>query len=145
MVQGKAGAPAKRRRRRLAVLLAVLVVGAVAGVLHWQERSMPDRVSGASPTWRAGQPTSSGVAPTSVAPVPAAVGPRFDIAREQLKALAHKLKGGAVSVCAQRITDLAAALEHTAPVEPFSELTGVVDQIQATLDECASVVEVRFP
>ncbi len=65
--------------------------------------------------------------------------------REQLKALAHKLKGGAVSVCAQRITDLAAALEHTAPVEPFSELTGVVDQIQATLDECASVVEVRFP
>jgi hypothetical protein len=30
-------------------------------------------------------------------------------------------------------------------VEPFAELAGVVEQIQATLDECASVIEVHFP
>ena len=80
-------AAAKRRRRRLAVLLAVLVVSAVAGVLFWQERSVSGGMSGASPTWRAGQPTSSGVAATTGAAVPATVGPGFDIARLQLKAL----------------------------------------------------------
>ena len=87
MAEGKAGAPAKRRPRRLAVLLAVLVIAAVAAVLFWQERSASDRVSGASPTWRAGQPTSSGAALTSAAPVSAAADPRFGIARQQLKAL----------------------------------------------------------
>jgi two-component system sensor histidine kinase/response regulator len=65
--------------------------------------------------------------------------------RTQLKALAHKLKGGAGSVCARRITDLSLALEHTAMVEPFAELVGVVEQLQATLDECASIIEVHFP
>jgi CheY-like chemotaxis protein len=65
--------------------------------------------------------------------------------RAQLKALAHKLKGGAGSVCARRITDLSLALEHTALVEPFPELTAVVEQLQATLDECASIIEVHFP
>jgi PAS domain S-box-containing protein len=65
--------------------------------------------------------------------------------RTQLKAIAHKLKGGAGSVCARRITDLCLALEHTAMVEPFPELVGVVEQLQATLDECASVIEVHFP
>ena len=77
MVPGKAGTAGKRRRRRLGLLLAVLVVGAVAGVLLWQERSAPDQVSGASPTWRAGQPTSS----TTTA------NPRFDLTRQQLEAL----------------------------------------------------------
>ncbi len=86
MVPGKVGVSAKRRRRRLAVLLAVLLVGGVAGVLFWQQRSASERTSGSSPTWRAGEPTSSGVAPTSSAP-PVGSGPRFDIAREQLKAL----------------------------------------------------------
>jgi hypothetical protein len=47
-------------------------------------------------------------------------------------------------VCARRITDLSLALEHTAMVEPFTGLAGVVEQIQATLDECASVIEVHF-
>jgi HPt (histidine-containing phosphotransfer) domain-containing protein len=65
--------------------------------------------------------------------------------RTQLKALAHKLKGGAGSVCARRITDLSLALEHTAMVESFTELAGMVEQIQATLDECASAIEVHFP
>ena len=83
MVPGKAGASAKRRRL-LGLLLAVLVVGGVAGVLLWQQRSVSDRVSSASPTWRAGQPTSSGVAPTSAAPATEA---RFDAARRQLEAL----------------------------------------------------------
>ncbi len=64
--------------------------------------------------------------------------------RAQLKALAHKLKGGAGSVCAQRITDLALALEHTAEVAPSDELSGVVEQIQAALVECTSVIEVSF-
>ena len=65
--------------------------------------------------------------------------------REQLKTLAHKLKGGAGSVCAQRVTDLCLALEHTALVAPGAELVGVVDQVQAALGECASVIEVHFP
>ncbi len=65
--------------------------------------------------------------------------------REQLKALAHKLKGGAGSVCAQRVTDLCLALEQTALVAPTAELAGVVDQVRAALGECASVIEVHFP
>jgi two-component system sensor histidine kinase/response regulator len=65
--------------------------------------------------------------------------------REQLKALAHKLKGGAGSVCAQRVSDLSLALEHTALFAPAAELVGVVDQIRAALGECASVIEVHFP
>jgi CheY-like chemotaxis protein len=65
--------------------------------------------------------------------------------RRQLMALAHKLKGGAGSVCAQRITDLSLALERTALVAPLSELVGVVEQIGAALGECASVIEVHFP
>lgn len=56
-------------------MLAVLVVGAVVGVLVWQERSTPDRPAGPSPTWRA-EPTSSGAA--------AAPSARFDTARRQL-------------------------------------------------------------
>ncbi|MGV0991819.1 MAG: HNH endonuclease family protein [Mycobacterium sp.] len=64
----------RRRRRALAIVLAVLVVAAVAGVLIWQEKA--NHVSSPSPTWRA-EPTSSG------APVPS----RYDLARRQLKAL----------------------------------------------------------
>ncbi len=65
--------------------------------------------------------------------------------REQLKTLAHKLKGGAGSVCAQRVTDLCLALEQTALGAPGAELAGMVDQVQAALGECASVIEVHFP
>ncbi len=63
------------RRRALAALLAVLVIGAVAGLLIWQEKA--NRVSSPSPTWRA-EPTTSPAAASS---------PRYDIARQQLKAL----------------------------------------------------------
>ena len=71
-----------RRRRALAAVLAVLVIGAVAGVLIWQERS--DHVSSPSPTWRAAEPASSGAPPPAPAQGPT---PRYDIARQQLKAL----------------------------------------------------------
>lgn len=64
------------------------MVGAVAAALFWQERTASKQVSGASPTWRAGDPTSSVVATPggapSASPAPEA---RFDIARRQLKAL----------------------------------------------------------
>jgi CheY-like chemotaxis protein len=65
--------------------------------------------------------------------------------RPQLQAVAHKLKGGAGSVCAQRIADLSLALERTALVAPAAELAGVVEQIRTALGECASVIEVMFP
>jgi two-component system sensor histidine kinase/response regulator len=64
--------------------------------------------------------------------------------RAQVKAVAHKLKGGAGSVCAQRVMDLSLALEHTALVAPGVELAGVVEQLRAALGECASVIEVSF-
>jgi two-component system sensor histidine kinase/response regulator len=64
--------------------------------------------------------------------------------RPQVKTLAHKLKGGAGSVCAQRIMDLSLALEHTALGAPAAELAGVVEQIRSALGECASVIEVNF-
>ncbi len=71
----------RRRRRRLTgATLAVVVIGAVAGVLVWQDRSTPDRLAGPSPTWRA-EPTSSGAASASPAAAPSA---RFDAARRQL-------------------------------------------------------------
>jgi two-component system, sensor histidine kinase and response regulator len=72
---------------------------------------------------------------------------RQAVARQEragIKAIAHKLKGGAGSVCAQRITDLSLALEHTALFAPVTELIGVVEQIQAALGECASVIESYF-
>ena len=70
------------------MVLSVLLVAAVAGVLFWQQHSASDRLSGASPTWRSGEPTSSGTATTSVVAVPPSpAGPRFDTARQQLKAL----------------------------------------------------------
>lgn len=94
MATGRARKPVKRRRRWLGVSLAVLVVGGVLGVMVWQERSV-GQTSGASPTWRSGQPTSSGVATSSATPsgaggtppTPAPAGNRYDIARQQLKTL----------------------------------------------------------
>ena len=70
-----------RRRWRLAVVLAVMVIAAVAGLLFWQERARPDRTAGPSPTWRAEPPTSEPPAPPSGDPS------RYDLARQQLKAL----------------------------------------------------------
>lgn len=67
--------------------LAVLVVGAVAGVMLWQQRAS-DRMSGPSPTWRADEPTSSTAASTTATPAPpVAPDPRYDTARRQLENL----------------------------------------------------------
>lgn len=72
------------RRRALAVLLAVVVVGAVTGVLMWQRNA--GHVASPSPTWRA-EPTSS-TPRTTAAPAPTgALTPRYDVARQQLRAL----------------------------------------------------------
>jgi CheY-like chemotaxis protein len=65
--------------------------------------------------------------------------------RPQLQALAHKLKGGAGSVCAQRASDLALALERTAEVASEAELAATVEQLQAALAECVRVIQVHFP
>ncbi|HPZ94260.1 MAG TPA: hypothetical protein PK871_04985, partial [Mycobacterium sp.] len=48
-----------RRRRRTALILAVLAVAAVAGVVIWQERAGSDRLAGPSPTWRADSPSGA--------------------------------------------------------------------------------------
>jgi two-component system, sensor histidine kinase and response regulator len=65
--------------------------------------------------------------------------------RLRLKSLAHKLKGGAGSVCAQRLTDLSLALERTAPSASGTELAATVEQIRIALAECVRVIEVQFP
>ena len=77
-----AGNSAKSRRRILAAVLAIAVIAAVAGALYWQERSLRERTSGPSPTWRA-EPTStsdSGPPP----PPPTGDPSRFDTARQRL-------------------------------------------------------------
>ena len=71
----------RRRRRVLAIALAVVVVAAVAGLLLWQERA--GQTASGSPTWRAGDPTSSAVAPAP----PDTAESRYDVARRQLTAL----------------------------------------------------------
>lgn len=82
MSRAKTGKPRWRRRARAAGL-AVLVVGAVAGVLVWQERA--SQPSGPSPTWRP-EPTPSVAAPPSPG-APGGPSARYDVARQQLKDL----------------------------------------------------------
>ena len=84
MAKAKTAQP-RWRRRALATVLAVLVIGAVAGVLIWQEKA--NHVASPSPTWRA-EPASIGPPATSQQPPPpGGPTPRYDIARQQLKAL----------------------------------------------------------
>ena len=61
-------------------MLAVLLVGAVAAVLSVQHRAGPGRLSGPSPTWRAGEPSAPSAAPSGPTP-------RFDVARRQVRDL----------------------------------------------------------
>jgi PAS domain S-box-containing protein len=63
--------------------------------------------------------------------------------RARLGAMAHKLKGGSGSVCAQRVGDLAAALERNARTLPFPELSDSIEQICAALQECAGFIEAQ--
>lgn len=84
MTAAKPSARARRWRRRGTIAgLAVLLVGGVAAVLVWQERSSSP-MSGPSPTWRAGESTSSANAASPV--VPPAPSP-YDNARRQLRDL----------------------------------------------------------
>jgi HPt (histidine-containing phosphotransfer) domain-containing protein len=63
--------------------------------------------------------------------------------RALLGSLAHKLKGGSSSVCAQRVGDLAAALERGAPSKPLPELGDLVTQLHEALEECTGFVEAQ--
>lgn len=77
-----AGKSSKARRRGLAVVLAILVIAAVAGALYWQERSLRERTSGPSPTWRAEPTSTSASGPPP--PPPPGDSSRFDTARQRL-------------------------------------------------------------
>ena len=77
-----AGKSSKARRRGLAVVLAILVIAAIAGALYWQERSLRERTSGPSPTWRA-EPTSTSASGPPPPPPPGDPS-RFDTARHRL-------------------------------------------------------------
>jgi two-component system, sensor histidine kinase and response regulator len=63
--------------------------------------------------------------------------------RALLGTLAHKLKGGSNSVCAQRVGDLAAVLERSASGRPAAELAELVEQIGAAVRECAGFIEAQ--
>ena len=72
-----------KRRRVVGPLLALVIVGLVAAVLFWQHRG-DSRLSGPSPTWRAGEPSGS---PHPSGKPPSGPTPRFDQVRRQLKDL----------------------------------------------------------
>ncbi len=63
--------------------------------------------------------------------------------RALLGTLAHKLRGGSGSVCAQRVGDLASVLERGSATRPAGELGEYVDQIGAALKECAGFIEAQ--
>ncbi len=63
--------------------------------------------------------------------------------RELLGTLAHKLKGGSGSVCAQRVGDLAAVLERSSTTRSAADLAELVEQIVAAIRECAGFIEAQ--
>ena len=63
--------------------------------------------------------------------------------RALLGTLAHKLKGGSGSVCAQRVGDLAAVLERSSATGRTEDLDELVEQIVGALDECAGFIEAQ--
>ena len=63
--------------------------------------------------------------------------------RALIAALAHKLKGGSGSVCAQRVGDLAAALERNCTTRPLPELRESIEQISGAVKECAGFIEAQ--
>ncbi len=63
--------------------------------------------------------------------------------RALLGTLAHKLKGGSGSVCAQRVGDLAAVLERSSATRSTADLRELVEQIVAAIRECAGFIEAQ--
>ncbi len=63
--------------------------------------------------------------------------------RERLGTLAHKLKGGSGSVCAQRVGDLAAVLERSSTTRSAADLRELVEQIVGAIRECAGFIEAQ--
>ncbi len=63
--------------------------------------------------------------------------------RALLGTLAHKLKGGSHSVCAQRVGDLAAVLERGAATGAPVELVELVEHIRGAVKECAGFIEAQ--
>jgi HPt (histidine-containing phosphotransfer) domain-containing protein len=63
--------------------------------------------------------------------------------RGLLGTLAHKLKGGSGSVCAQRVGDLAAVLERSSSTRPAADIGELVEQIGAAVKECAGFIEAQ--
>ncbi|MGB6452477.1 MAG: PAS domain-containing protein [Steroidobacteraceae bacterium] len=63
--------------------------------------------------------------------------------RALLGTLAHKLKGGSGSVCAQRVGDLAAVLERSSATRSAADLGELVEQIVTAIRECAGFIEAQ--
>jgi CheY-like chemotaxis protein len=63
--------------------------------------------------------------------------------RALLGALAHKLKGGSNSVCAQRVGDLAAVLERGSAARSDAELGEVLEHLSGAVKECAGFIEAQ--
>jgi HPt (histidine-containing phosphotransfer) domain-containing protein len=57
-----------------------------------------------------------------------------------LSGLAHKLKGGSASVCANEVARLAAALEKDAKEKPMEELEQSIASLRRAFDEAAGYV-----
>jgi two-component system sensor histidine kinase/response regulator len=60
--------------------------------------------------------------------------------RAVLSGLAHKLKGGSASVCANEVAKLAAALEKDAKEKPIEELEQSIASLRRAFDEAAGYV-----
>jgi two-component system, sensor histidine kinase and response regulator len=60
--------------------------------------------------------------------------------RAVLSGLAHKLKGGSASVCANEVAKLAAALEKDAKEKPMAELEQSIASLRRAFDEAAGYV-----
>lgn len=79
--------PSRWRRRVLAAILSLLVIGGVAGVLLWQHGPAQQPLAGPSPTWRAEPPTTPAAPVSAPPPQPGSAPSRFDTARFQLAEL----------------------------------------------------------
>jgi two-component system, sensor histidine kinase and response regulator len=65
--------------------------------------------------------------------------------RSALSSLAHKLKGGSSSVCAQELAKLAAALEKEAKEKPMSELEASISTLERAFEAARNYVAAQVP